>query len=133
MNNNHRRLTGIAGIGFGVLLAPMLISLLTSPLAGADGEVITFGPYPYDGYTDMFSINDSTYAFDNYLTGTLDGSAFDLDTYFGPTGSDSFEVLLTDPGVFQVGADDVGGSISYVDNFLGIDFIPTDPGLALLG
>jgi hypothetical protein len=70
---------------------------------------------------------------DNYLTGTFDGTGFDLDTYFGPSGSDSFEVLLTDPGVLQLGIDDVDGSISYVDNFFGIDFIPTDPGLALLG
>ena len=137
MINNHRRISGMAGLALGALLAPPLISLLASPLASADptdaavgaaGQVITLGPYPFDGYTDMLGFNDSTFAFDNYLTGTFDGSAFDLDTYFGPTGSDSFDVLLTDPGVFQLGVDDVGGSISYVDNFLGIDFIPTDPG-----
>ena len=40
---------------------------------------------------------------------------------------------MTDPGYFQFGVDDVDGFISYIDNFLGIDFIPTDPGLALLG
>lgn len=142
MNNNHRRLTGIVGIAFGVLLAPPLISLLTSPLVSADpttdlagttGEVVTLGPYPFDGYTEMLGFNDSTYAFDNYLTGTFDGSGFDLDTFFGPTGSGSFEVLLTDPGLFQLGVDDVDGSISYIDNFFGIDFIGTDPGLGDLG
>ena len=138
MNNNHRRTSGIAGVAFAALLAPPLISLLTSPLASADptadvtSDVTTLGPYPIDGYTETFSYNTSD-AIDNYLTGTYSGSAFDLDTYFGPSGSDSFEVLLTDPGVLQLGVDDVGGSISYVDNFLGIDFIATDPGLALLG
>lgn len=48
-------------------------------------------------------------------------------------GSDSFEVLLTDPGVVQFGVYDVDGSISYIDNFFGVDFIPADPGLADLG
>jgi hypothetical protein len=141
MNHNHRRMSGIAGLAFGGLLAPALIALLTSPLAGADpttdvtgtGDVVTLGPYPIDGYTETLSYNDASYAFDNYLTGTYDGTGFDLDTFFGPSGSDSFEVLLTDPGILQVGVDDVDGSISYIDNFLGIDFIPTDAGLALLG
>jgi hypothetical protein len=72
-------------------------------------------------------------AADNYLTGSYGGSNFDLDTYFGPSGSDSFEVLLTDPGVVQFGVYDVDGSISYIDNFFGVDFIPADPGLADLG
>jgi hypothetical protein len=141
MSHNHRSMSGIAGLAFGALLAPPLISLLANPLASADptpdvtgtGEVATLGPYPIDGYEETLAYNSSTYAFDNYLTGTYDGSAFDLDTFIGPSGSHSFDVLLTDPGVFQLGVDDVGGSISYVDNFLGIDFIPTDPGLTLLG
>jgi hypothetical protein len=42
-------------------------------------------------------------------------------------------VLLTDSGILQIGVDDVDGSITYIDNFLGGDFIPTDAGLALLG
>jgi hypothetical protein len=133
MNNNQRRLCGIVGIAAGALLAPPLIALVGSPIASADPDVTTLGPYDIDGYEETFGYNDTTLAVDNYLTGTYDGSAFDLDTYFGPSGSDSFEVLLTDPGVLQLGVDDVDGSISYIDNFLGIDFIPTDPGLALLG
>lgn len=123
---------GIVGMAAGALSAP-LISLLASPLASADPDVTTLGPYGIDGYDETLSFNDTTYAVDNYLTGTYDGIGFDLDTYFGPSGSDSFEVVLTDPGVLQLGVDDVDGSITYVDNFLGIDFIPTDPGLALLG
>jgi hypothetical protein len=133
MRKNSRRMGGIVGMGVGALLAPPLIALLASPVASADPDVTTLGPYDIDGYEETFGFNDTTYAVDNYLTGTYDGSAFDLDTYFGPSGSDSFEVLLTDPGVLQLGVDDVDGSITYIDNFLGIDFIPTDPGLALLG
>jgi hypothetical protein len=132
MSNRHRNIVRIVGIAAGALLAPPLISLLSSPLASADPDVTTLGPYDIDGYEDTLAYN-TTYAVDNYLTGTFDGTGFDLDTYFGPSGSDSFEVVLTDPGVLQLGIDDVDGSISYVDNFLGIDFIPTDPGLALLG
>jgi hypothetical protein len=141
MDNNHRRPRGSAGMAFCALFAPALISLITAPLASADpaadaaaaGQIVTLGPYPFDGYTDTLAFNDSSFAFDNYLTGTLQGSPFDLDTFIGPFGSSSFAVLLTAPGVFQLGVDDVNGSISFVDNFLGVDFIPTDPGLALLG
>jgi hypothetical protein len=121
MINNHRRISGMVGLALGVLLAPPLIALLASPLASADptdaavgtaGQIITFGPYPFDGYTDTLSINDATFALDNYLT----GSGFDLDLYSAP-GSDSYEVLLTDPGVVQLGVDDVGGTFSFIDNF----------------
>ena len=133
MSNHRRRMGRIIGIAAGALLAPPLIALLGMPIASADPDVTTLGPYDIDGYGETFGFNDTTFAVDNYLTGTFDGTGFDLDTYFGPSGSDSFEVLLTDPGVLQLGIGDVDGSISYVDNFFGIDFIPTDPGLALLG
>jgi hypothetical protein len=133
MNNNERRMSGIAGLGFGALLGPALIALLGGPVASADPDVTTLGPYPIDGYEETLGYTTSPLAVDNYLTGTYDGSGFDLDTYFGPSGSDSFEVLLTDPGIFQLGVDDVDGTVSYIDNFLGIDFVPTDPGLDLLG
>jgi hypothetical protein len=108
------------------------MSLLASPIASADSDVTTpvvttLGPYTIDGYDETFSYTTSPLAFDNYVTGTYDGTGFDLDTYFGPTGSDSYEVVLTDPGVLQLGVDDVDGSVSYIDNFLGVDFIPTDP------
>ncbi len=123
------------------LFAPALISVITGPLASADpaadvaaaGQIVTLGPIPFDGFTDTLAFDDSTFAFDNYLTGTVDGSVFNLDTFFGPAGSGSFEVLLTDPGVFQLGVFDVDGSVRLIDNFIGADFIPADPGLALLG
>jgi hypothetical protein len=133
MSNRHRHVGRIVGVAAGALLVAPLIALLIMPMAGADPDVTTLGPYDIDGYGETLAYNGTTDAVDNYLTGTYDGIGFDLDTYFGPSGSDSFEVLLTDPGVLQLGIDDVGGSISYVDNFFGIDFIPTDPGLALLG
>lgn len=132
MMKNHRRTAGILGMAAGALLAASLISLLASPVANADPGVTTLGPYDIGGYDETLSYN-TAYAVDSYVTGTYDGTGFDLDAYFGPPGSDSFDVLLTDPGIFQFGVDDVGGSLSYIDNFLGIDFIPTDPGLALLG
>jgi hypothetical protein len=42
-------------------------------------------------------------------------------------------VAGADPDVTTLGPYDVDGSISYIDNFFGIDFIPTDAGLTLLG
>lgn len=136
MNNSPRRLSGIAGIAFGLALAP----LLTSPPAGADptadaaadvAQVVTLGPVQFDGFTDTFAFNESTFAFDNFLIGTVDGSVFNLDTFYGSPGS--FEILLTDPGVLQLGIDFVDGSVRYIDNFFTSDFLPADPGLALLG
>jgi hypothetical protein len=100
----------------------------------AGSEVVTLGPYSIDGYTETLSYNSTTDAVDSYLTGTSHSVPFDLDFYAGPPGSDSFEVLLTDPSLFQLGVDDVDGSISYIDSFTPADFLPTDPGLAdLLG
>jgi hypothetical protein len=141
MDKNHGRLGGTAVMAFGALLAPPLISLMISPLAGADpatdaaaiGQIVTLGPTSFDGFTDTFSFNDTTFAFDNYLIGTVDGSVFNLDTFLGAPGSNSSEVLLTDPGVFQLGIVDVDGSVRLIDNFFSSDFLPTDPGLALLG
>jgi len=139
MDKNHRGLGGTALMAFCALFAPPLISLMISPLASADptpgavDQIVTLGPTSIDGFTDTFAFNDSTFAFDNYLVGTVDGSVFNLDTFSGAPGSNSFEVLLTDPGVFQLGAVDVDGSVRLIDNFLSADFLPTDPGLALLG
>src|ERR1700733_5021808 len=131
MMKNHRGAACIVGMAAGALLAAPLISLLASPVANADPDVTTLGPYDLGGYDVTLSYNDAS-AVDGYVTGTYDGTCFDLDAYFAPPGSDSFDLLLTDPGVFQFGVDDVDGSISYIDNFLGVDFLPADPGRALL-
>ncbi len=129
MSNRHRRTMGMVGLAAGALLSASLISLLASPPASADPDITTLGPYDIDGYDETLSYTTSPLAFDSYVTGTYDGTGYDLDGYFGPSGSDSFEVVLTDPGVFQLGVDDVDGSISYIDNFLGIDFVNPDIGL----
>jgi hypothetical protein len=141
MWSNHLRTRGVVGMAFGALLASPLISLIAGPVATADpaadaaaaGQIVTLGPFPFDGFADTLAFNDSTFAFDNYLTGTVDGSVFNLDVFFGAPGSNSYEVLLTDPGLFQLGVVDVDGSVRFIDNFIGSDFLPTDPGLAELG
>lgn len=136
MSNNHRRMGGIVGTAVGALLAPPLICLLASPLASADpgdSDIVTLGPYTVDGYTDTLSINDTTFALDNYLTGSVGSSAFDLDAYSGAPGSDTYEVLLTDPSLFQLGFDDADGTITPIFSFTPADFINPDIGLVDLG
>jgi hypothetical protein len=139
MSNVHRRMVGIIGMAAAGLLAPPLIALLASPLASADttdlvvlpDPITTFGPYTFDGYTDTFSLNTSTDAFDNYLTGAFAGSNFDLDIYSPATGD--YNVLLTDPGLFQFGVDDTAGVLSYTDSFIPADFVNPDIGLIAIG
>ena len=141
MSNNQRRMVGIVSMAVGGLLAGPLISLLASPLANADpsdaavvigpGEITTYGPYTLDGFTDTFSLNTTTDLFDNYLTGAFDGSNFDLDIY--SPAANTYDVLLTDPGVLQVGVDDVGGVFSYTDSFVPADFVDPDIGLSAIG
>lgn len=136
MTSNHRRRGGIVGMAFGALLAPPLISLLASPLATADtpdvvgtsGDITTytFGTPPD---TDTLSVNDTTFAFDNFHALTN----YDIDIYSDGLGSHTHEVLLTDPGVFQLGVDDVDGVRTFIDSFTPADFINPDIGLTDLG
>lgn len=136
MTSNHRRRGGIVGMAFGALLAPPLISLLASPLASADttdvtgtsGDITTytFGTVPD---TDTLSFNDTTFAFDNFHAMT----SYDVDFYSDGLGSHTHEVLLTDPGVFQLGVDDIDGVRTFIDSFTPADFINSDIGLADLG
>ena len=93
-----------------------------------NADVTTYGPYTIDGYNDTFSFNTSTDAFDNYFTTTITTL-----TSFLARRARTHRAPINGPGVFQVGVDDVGGTYSYIDNFPGTDFIPTDPGLADLG
>lgn len=139
MSNNHRRMVGTVGIAAAGLLAPPLIALLASPVASADpadaatiipDPISTFGPYTFDGFTDTFSLNTTTDAFDNYLTGALSGFNFDLDIY--SPAANTYDVLLTDPGLFQFGVDDIGGVLSFTDSFVPADFVTPDIGLGLL-
>ena len=129
--SKHRRVGGVAGMAVGAVLGAPLIALLASPFAGADPEDVTTTVYgPYDGFSDALSVNSATDGFDSYLTGTMWG-ALDI-SYDGP-GSDSSEVLLTDPGAYQIGFDDVAGKLSFIDITNPVDFLPTDPGFADIG
>jgi hypothetical protein len=119
MSDNHRRM----GLALGALLVPPLLSLLAGPLANADGDVTTYGPYTFDGASDTLNVNYIAFGLDNVLT----SDGLDLDTYYSALTND-YGVFLTDPGVFQVGIDDVGGTIGYIDSFT--PPFDVDPGLA---
>jgi hypothetical protein len=119
MSDNHRRMV----LALGALLAPPLISLLVSPLANADGDVTTYGPYTFDGALDTLNVNYTAFGLDNLLA----SDGFDLDIYYSALTND-YGVILTDPGVFQLGFDDVGGTMGYIDSFT--PPFDVDPGLA---
>jgi hypothetical protein len=119
MSNNQRRI----GVALGALLAPPLLGLLASPLASADPSDIL--SYTFDG--DTLSLNDTTFAIDNLYS----ASGLDLDVFYG--SASNYGLLLTDPGVAQLGVEDIGGTISYIDIFPPTDFIGVDPGLVDIG
>jgi hypothetical protein len=101
--------------------------------AVAPGEgIVTVGPFTLGGYTDTLSINPDTFALDNYVVGASNSLPFDLDIYSGAPGSDSSEFVLTVPSLFQVGLDDVAGTITPLFSFDPTDFIIPDIGLAAL-
>jgi hypothetical protein len=101
--------------------------------AVAPGEgIVTIGPFTLDGYADTLSIDSNTFALDNFVTGTSNSLPFDLDLVAGAPGSDSSEFLLTVPSLFQVGLDDVAGTITPLFSFDPADFISPDIGLAAI-
>jgi hypothetical protein len=105
-------------------------------LSGAvdPGEgIVTIGPFTLGGYADTFSINSDTLAFDNYVVGSSNSLPFDLDFYSGAPGSDSSEFLLTVPSLFQVGFEDVAGTLTPIYSFDPVDFVSPDIGLIDLG
>ncbi len=128
-------MSGIVGVAVGAVLASPLIALLASPAASADttdatgpsGDIATYGPYTFDGYTDTFSINTTTDAFDNTLTydGTL-LTGLELDFYSPAT--DTYDLVVTDPGFLQLGIVDTDGVFSFTDSFT--PPFDADPGLA---
>jgi hypothetical protein len=127
MSRNYRRMGATVGMAVGALLAPPLLALSAGPVANADpSDVVTYGPFSFDGYTDTFSINTTTDAVDN-LTAY---QTYDIDLYYGP-GTDNYGIIVTEPGVFQLGVDDIGGSVGLVDSFT--PPFDVDPGLADIG
>jgi|GEM_PF-2170508 len=74
--------------------------------------VVSFGPFLLGAGSDTVSINSDTFALDNYFVGMSNGLPFDVDFATGAPGSGSAEFLVTVPALFQVGLDDVAGTIT---------------------
>jgi hypothetical protein len=129
MSSSQRRTVGIT---LGTLLAYPVIALLAGPVASAD-DLVTIGPYTTDGYTDTFTHDTDTSAFNNILTGSYDSYPYDLDIYSGAPGSGDSEVLFTVPLLFQGGFEDVDGTITPISSFDAADFVTSDIGLVDLG
>jgi hypothetical protein len=132
MSRTHRRMTSVVGVAFGALLASPLIALCGGSVARAD-DLVGIGPFAIGGYDDTLTYDSSTLAFDNYTTGSLGSTPFDLDVYEGPTGSNSAEYVFTIPLLFQAGLDDVDGTSTPFDSFNAFDFVSPDAGLVSLG
>ena len=132
MSRSQRRTVGIVGTALGALLASPVIALLATPDANAD-DLTSIGPYTIDGYTDTFTYDTDTSAFDNFLTGSYDSYPFDLDIYSGAPGSGDSEVLFTIPLLFQGGYEDVDGTITTISSVDAADFVSPDVGLVDLG
>ena len=131
MSRTHRRLTSVVGVAFGAVLA----SLCTGSVASADAgdDLVSIGPFAIGGYNDTLTYDSSNLAFDNYTTGSLGSTPFDLDVYQGPTGSNSAEYVFTIPLLFQGGFNDVDGTSTPFYSFNPFDFISPDTGLVILG
>jgi hypothetical protein len=135
MSRTHRRMTSVVGVAFGALLGLPLIALCTGSAASADptDDLVSIGPFAIGGYNDTITYDSSTLAFDNYTTGSLGSTPFDLDVYQGPTGSNSAEYVFTIPLLFQGGLDDVDGTSTPFYSFNAFDFVSPDAGLVTLG
>src|SRR3984957_15890101 len=103
MSRSHRRMTSVVGVACGALLASPLIALCTGYVASADttDDLVSIGPFAIGGYNDTLTYDSTNLAFDNYTTGSLGSTPFDLDVYQGPTGSNSAEYVFTIPLLFQ--------------------------------
>jgi hypothetical protein len=132
MRRSYRHATGVA---VGALLAAPLLALCTGSVANADSgdDLVTLGPYAIGGYNDTLTYDSSNLSFDNFTTGSLGSTPFDLDVYQGPTGSDSAEYVFTIPLLFQGGIDDVDGTSTPFYSFNPFDFVSPDAGLVTLG
>jgi hypothetical protein len=128
MRNGQQRTAGVVGTALSALLASPVIALLVTPIASAD-DLTTIGPYAFDGYSDTFTYDTDTSAFDNFLTGSFDSYPIDLDFYSGATGSGDSEVLLTIPLLFQGGYQDIDGTITPITQVDAADFVSPDVGL----
>jgi hypothetical protein len=131
----NRLVTGAVGTAVGALLAPPLIALLGTPLASADpvDDLAYVGPISIGGFTETFTYNTSTYAFDSLLAGSSNLVPFDLDISAGTPGSGDFAVLFTIPLVYQGGFEDIDGTFTPISSFDAANFLSPDNGLIELG
>lgn len=128
MTKLYRRMGAIA---VGALVAPPLISLLASPLASADPtDAALAGDLSYTLGPDTLTVNLSDFAFDNYIsTPNVDVDLYDD----GGLTSKTYDVVITDPKLFQLTIGDDDGTITHTLVTNPADFTSTDPGLAGLG
>ncbi len=128
-------MTSVVGVAFGAVAASPLIALCTGSVATADttGDLVSIGPFAIGSYNDTFTYDSSNLAFDNYTTGSLGSTPFDLDVYQGPMGSNSAEYVFTIPLLFQGGFNDVDGTSTSFYSFNPFDFVSPDAGLVTLG
>jgi hypothetical protein len=131
----RRRLRRTTAVAVGALLATPALAMLSGAVASADpgDDLVSIGPFAIGGYNDTFTYDSSTFALDNYTTGSLGSTPFDLDVYQGPTGSNSAEYVFTIPLLFQAGIDDVDGTSTPFYSFNAFDFVSPDAGLVTLG
>src|SRR5947209_6829497 len=131
MGRNYRR---AAAAAVGALIASPAIALLSGSIASADpSDLASIGPLAIDGYTELFTYDTVSGAFDNYLVGSAGGYPYDLDVYVDSSGSGNGEVLLMVPLLFQGGLQDIDGTITPILSVNGADFVTPDIGLIDMG
>jgi hypothetical protein len=131
MSRINRR---IAAAAIGTLIASPALALFTASAAGADsGDLASIGPIAIDGYTETFSYDTGTGAFDNFLSGSSNLVPFDLDAFYGTPGSGDAGLLFTIPLLFQGGFEDIDGTVTPIFTFDSADFLNADAGLVDLG
>ncbi|WP_293004300.1 hypothetical protein [Mycobacterium sp.] len=130
-----RSLGRTAALAVGAVLAAPALGLLAGAAAHAapGDDLAHLGPIAIDGYTDALTYNTSTYAFDNFLTGSYNLIPFQFDLSYGTPGSDDFGLLLTIPGIYQGGLQDIGGDLTPISTFDATQFLQADLGLIELG
>jgi hypothetical protein len=101
---------------------------VSSAAVAAASDVIPVTDLQYTFGPDTLTVNPSDYAFDNFIS----TSNFDVDLY-APDGvtSQTYDVILTDPGKFQLDLTDVGGTFTHT--LTTTDIGNPDPGLGDIG
>ena len=98
--------------------------------AAASTDLTTVTDLQYELGPDTLTVNPSDFAFDNFIS----TSNFDVDLY-DPDGltSKTYDVILTDPGKFQLDITDTGGTFTHDLVTNPADFLNADAGLSAIG